>query len=117
MKKMQVVLMAMLLGISGSVFGQAGGPDSLTSSSDSTIIGIVDIEPSFKGGLKQLQNWLDKHLSYPPEAREAGIEGTVYVEFVVEKNGSVSFDGACFGHKTRSFHSEIMAGSDHGQTR
>lgn len=90
MEKIQVVLIVLLLGLSGSVFGQAGGTDSLSASSDSTIMVILDSEPSFKGGLKQLQKWLGKNLRYPPAAREAGIEGTVYVEFVVEKNGRVS---------------------------
>jgi len=90
MKKIRVVLIVLFLGLSGSVFGQTGGTDSLSSSSDSTIMVILDVEPSFKGGMERMFKWLDKNLSYPPAAREAGIEGIVYVEFVVKKNGSIS---------------------------
>jgi periplasmic protein TonB len=90
MSKIQVVLIVLFLGLAGSVFGQAGGTDSLSSSSDSTIWVLLDVEPSFKGGMEQMSRWLGKNLSYPPAAREAGIEGIVYIEFVVEKNGSVS---------------------------
>jgi len=90
MRKIQVVLIVMLLGLSGGAFGQAGGTDSLSSSSDSTIMVLLDNEPTFKGGMEQMRKWLSKNLKYPPAAKEAGIEGIVYVEFVVEKNGSIS---------------------------
>jgi TonB family protein len=90
MKKIQVVLIVMLLGLSGSAYGQAGGTDSLSSSSDSTIMLFLEDVATFKGGIEGMYKWLGKNLSYPPEAKEAGIEGTVYVEFVIEKNGSVS---------------------------
>lgn len=90
MKQIRVVLVVMLLGFSGSVLGQAGGTDSLSTSSDSTIMVILDVEPSFKGGMERMHKWLGKNLRYPPAARDAGIEGIVYVEFVVEKNGRIS---------------------------
>ncbi len=48
------------------------------------------ISPAFIGGAKALSEYLSKSLQYPDEAREKGIEGTVYVLFVVSKTGKVS---------------------------
>lgn len=43
--------------------------------------------PQFNGDLKQ---WLRKNLNYPPLAAEMNIQGKVFVQFVVEKDGSIS---------------------------
>lgn len=39
-----------------------------------------------KGGLKKLYS----EITYPEKARAAGIEGRVYIEFIVDKNGKVA---------------------------
>lgn len=46
--------------------------------------------PEFPGGMEALNQYLITHVTYPAAARDAGAEGTVMVEFVVEKDGSVS---------------------------
>jgi protein TonB len=38
----------------------------------------------------KLLEFLAKNINYPPYAREVGIEGTVIIRFVVEKDGSIS---------------------------
>lgn len=45
--------------------------------------------PEFLGGAECLNCYLSNVIQYPDSAREAGICGTVLVEFVVEKDGSV----------------------------
>lgn len=50
---------------------------------------FVDVAPEFPGGPNALQEWLGAHIAYPRAAIEAGIEGTVYLSFIVSKNGSV----------------------------
>ena len=42
------------------------------------------------GGFDEFYNYLLMNLRYPKEAREAKITGKVIVEFVVEKDGSIS---------------------------
>lgn len=37
-----------------------------------------------------IDNWIYHQLEYPKAAREKGIEGQVYVRFIIEKDGSVS---------------------------
>ena len=47
----------------------------------------VDKMPEFKGNLNE---FLSKTLTYPEEARKNDIQGRLAVQFVVEKDGSVS---------------------------
>lgn len=51
---------------------------------------FVEKMPEFPGGAKALNEYLNSNLVYPAPAKEAGAQGTVLVEFVVEKDGSVS---------------------------
>ena len=44
----------------------------------------------FKEGLEAMYRIIGRNLTYPKSARKARIEGTVYVSFVVEKNGEIS---------------------------
>jgi len=51
---------------------------------------IVEQTPEYPGGDEARLNFLRNNIKYPQMAREAGIQGTVYVGFVVEKDGSVT---------------------------
>lgn len=65
-------------------------PESLTpqnsgSSEQDDFFVVVEEMPELIGGLASLQ----QKISYPELARRAGIEGRVYVQFVVDENGNV----------------------------
>lgn len=47
----------------------------------------IEDMPQFNGNVQQ---WIAKHVKYPTIAAENNIQGKVYVQFVVEKDGSVS---------------------------
>lgn len=52
----------------------------------------AEILPSFQGGnLDDYQHWVESQIEYPKKLREKGVGGRVTVEFVVEKDGSVTF--------------------------
>jgi periplasmic protein TonB len=53
------------------------------------IFTVVEEQPSFPGGEAALFKYLYDNLKYPPIARENGIVGTIYVNFVVDKDGKV----------------------------
>jgi protein TonB len=57
---------------------------------EAEIFYVVESMPQFPGGDVKLYEFLYDHLHYPEMAREAGIQGTVYVGFVVETDGSVT---------------------------
>ena len=46
-------------------------------------------QPQFKGGPKELTKFIYAQLRYPKEALEAGVEGTVYIEYDVDYQGNV----------------------------
>jgi len=51
---------------------------------------IVEEMPSFPGGQEELMKHIGKELKYPAEAVENGIEGTVFIAFVVEPDGMIT---------------------------
>ena len=52
----------------------------------------AEILPSFqRGNLDDYQHWVESQIEYPKKLREKGVGGRVTVEFVVEKDGSVTF--------------------------
>ena len=55
-----------------------------------TIRGRNNIMPSFFGGEDAMYKWLSETIKYPLQAKETGIKGTVYITFVVEKDGSIT---------------------------
>jgi TonB family protein len=55
-----------------------------------TIPLVVDEEAAFPGGQGALYRYIADHLKYPDKALEDGIEGIVYLRFIVEKDGSLS---------------------------
>ena len=54
------------------------------------VFDVVEQQPQFPGGMGALNQWLGSNIKYPAIAAENGIEGRVIVQFVVERDGSVS---------------------------
>lgn len=78
----------------GSLTGKATDWQSEYGNTDETGEGDGDIPfitvekmPRFNG---DLNTWLRKNLRYPARCAEMGIGGKVFIEFVVEKDGSIS---------------------------
>ena len=61
-----------------------------TRNGEDTTHFLYFINPEYKGGESKLFQDIFKRVQYPQEAREAGIQGKVYVSFVIEKEGSIS---------------------------
>ncbi len=57
---------------------------------EDVIFTVVEDQPGFPGGDEARMRFLQENLRYPTMAREAGIQGTVFVTFVVERDGSVT---------------------------
>lgn len=51
---------------------------------------IVEEMPSFPGGEAERNKFLATNIVYPQQATENGIQGTVYVSFVVDSKGNVT---------------------------
>ncbi|MBR1686994.1 MAG: energy transducer TonB [Prevotella sp.] len=57
---------------------------------DNQIFTIVEQKPTFPGGDGALMSWLSSNIKYPVLAEENGIQGRVIVQFVVERDGSIT---------------------------
>jgi TonB family protein len=57
---------------------------------DTVIFNVVEQMPSFPGGDEARINYILENIRYPEEARKKGIQGRVFVTFVVEANGAVT---------------------------
>ena len=63
-------------------------PAGLNSTDD--VFDVVEQMPSFPGGQTALMQWLNDNIHYPVVAADNGVQGRVIIQFVVEKDGSVS---------------------------
>lgn len=53
------------------------------------IYDIVEEPAQPIGGMNTFYKWIGKNLKYPKEAIRMGVEGKVYIEFIVEKDGAL----------------------------
>ena len=56
------------------------------------IFQVVEEQPMFPGGMEEMMKFLQQNIKYPIEAQEQGKQGRVIVQFVVNKDGSISND-------------------------
>ena len=54
------------------------------------IFTIVEDQPTPNGGMSAFYQFVQKKLKYPAQARRMGIEGKVFVQFVVDKDGTLT---------------------------
>ena len=78
-------------GISGEM-GIPKGPDlgGTVIENDNTLEEWPEIPAKYIGGYIAMQNFINNKVRYPEEDRRLGIEGKVYLSFVIEKDGSIS---------------------------
>jgi periplasmic protein TonB len=51
---------------------------------------VGEDEPTPSGGMQAFYDYILSHLKYPSQAHRMNVEGRVYVQFVVEKDGSLT---------------------------
>ena len=99
-KRQRMGKAAMVAGLSvgllaSSQVALAQQPDSLRMDTieevvEQELFGMIpETMPSFRGGEQKLFEFIGKNVVYPQEAIDAGIEGKVFVEFYIEKDGTV----------------------------
>lgn len=71
-------------------------PFGLPPGGGTVIIDEDELDPfpptpaEYRGGAVAMQSYINEQVRYPEFDREGGVEGTVYVSFIIEKNGTVS---------------------------
>ena len=54
------------------------------------VLKVVEQMPEFPGGAAKMMEYISKNIVYPTYAFDNGIQGRVFVSFVVERDGSIS---------------------------
>jgi protein TonB len=81
-------------GVDNSPFGEQGGvgpvvePPKVVARDE--VFSFVEFMPTYPGGEDALAKFLRKNMRYPNMAQENGIEGKVFVQFVVDYEGKIS---------------------------
>jgi len=65
-------------------------PVKEVEASPNAVYTAVEIQPEFPGGESGLTTFLQKNIRYPLLAKQNKIQGKVYIQFVVEKDGSIT---------------------------
>jgi TonB family protein len=74
-------------------------PDSIIKDTDSiiiekepseTVLDFCEIDPEFPGGKEEMMKFFQNEIKYPESAKLAGLTGTVYVQFVVSAEGTIT---------------------------
>ena len=64
--------------------------DSEATDDSEVYTGAVEMLPEYPGGTAAMFEFIQKNVKYPESAKEKGLEGRVFIQFVVEKDGSLS---------------------------
>lgn len=63
---------------------------SITEVNGGDILPISEVDPEFPGGFGAMTEWIGNEVEYPELCKEMGIGGIVYVQFVVNTDGSIT---------------------------
>ena len=63
--------------------------DELADDNPDKIHQVVEVQPEFPGGMKEMMKFIQNSLKYPEAAKAAGVEGKAFVQFVVKADGSI----------------------------
>jgi TonB family protein len=97
MKKNLVVVIALCMSMSSVLYAQTNHEEILPPAQKTKEIAedkddpFVSVEqmPEFPGGQDAMFKYLADQIVYPKSAKKLGIEGTVFVYFIIDKNGNV----------------------------
>lgn len=69
------------------------GPKDAKIVEDNNVYGVfeaLEVQPTFPGGMDKFYKYLAKTIRYPEMAQEQGIQGKVFLSFIIEKNGALT---------------------------
>jgi protein TonB len=65
-------------------------PPIKTETPEESPFDIVEEMPSYPGGWEKFYGFISKNLKFTSQAKRMGIDGKVFVKFIIEKDGSIS---------------------------
>lgn len=74
----------------GEVVFDEPAPVVAEESDDDKLFIAVEQSAEFPGGMEAMYKFLNKNQKYPAAARRMGVEGKVFVKFIVDREGAIS---------------------------
>ncbi len=74
----------------GPVTTPGNGTGTETNVNGSELVLVAEVAPEYPGGEAAFNKFLQKNIHYPQLARETGIQGKAYLQFVVERDGHLT---------------------------
>ena len=85
----QVIVGTVGTGAPTAAVGPVAAGPVVEAVDDDRIFDVVEQNAQFPGGDEACYKWLSEHIKYPSICQEQGIQGRVFVSFVVNKDGSI----------------------------
>ena len=85
----QVIVGTVGTGAPSAAVGPVAAGPVVEAVEDDRIFDVVEQNAQFPGGDEACYKWLSEHIKYPSICQEQGIQGRVFVSFVVNKDGSI----------------------------
>ena len=76
--------------LDGGVSTKKANQTTETVTTGDEVFNVVEEMPIYLGGHEALMKYIQQNVKYPKEAQEKGVQGRVLVQFVVEKDGSIT---------------------------
>jgi len=76
--------------VSSKTAGEVSTVSQEQTPTENEVFMVVEDMPEYPGGQDALITYLVTNIKYPQEAKEKGITGTVYVQYIVEKDGNIT---------------------------
>lgn len=65
-------------------------PDMPEEKPEEAVRSYAEVMPSFEGGMGNFYAFISKKIKYPQAAKRMGVQGRIFVQFIVEIDGSLS---------------------------
>jgi TonB family protein len=85
-----IIIILLILHLPQHSFSQASDSLDLTCGINVVNYAMLDQEPVFEGGQQAMYLWMAQNIRYPATAREFGIQGKVFLSFIVDTAGYIS---------------------------
>ena len=89
MNKIQTLFTVLIIAFGSLSFNNSSYKPNRTNQADKPFV-IVGQMPKFPGGKLAMNRYISEHLTYPFEAMKHNIQGKINVEFVVDRDGSLT---------------------------
>lgn len=73
-----------------NIIGQAQSLNVKVAEGLDGVYDMVEVQPLPANGMNEFYKWIGENMEYPTQARKLGVEGRVFVQFIINETGDVT---------------------------